>query len=173
MSEIKLGKLLEKTEGRDAVHVAICPVQAGQQLKPGEHISVKNGLAYNYGKHIGIVDPFLETNVKRGDKFYIVLYPNSITTLRHVWTHPDFEPEVENTDYDIEVLKLAATQCSLSYDFFLDSLNSYAEFGSYQHMGEFESYQNVLDWNEVWQSWSNVTGKPVPEEAWCPFTCSC
>lgn len=93
-----LGYVHEYKEHRDAIHLAVEQVEAGVKLKPGDHIGLKGGKAVkNNVKLLGIVDPFINRNIEEGEKFWLVLYPRMITSLRHVWSHPDFEdtPEVE------------------------------------------------------------------------------
>ena len=106
-----------KKEKRDAIHLAVEPVTAGKPLKPGERIGIVDGFAYPVGyqyipdKNVkwigdngvnrvgfirvkvpyqGIVDPFLTTDVQLGDKFWFVMKPREVRSLRHVWEHPDF-----------------------------------------------------------------------------------
>ena len=90
--EIKLGKILEIGEGaKDAIHIAVAPVVAGEDLEPGQHIGVdKFGFATSNAFLIGIVDPYLAEGPYKGQRFYICLYPYTITSLRHEWTHPNF-----------------------------------------------------------------------------------
>lgn len=84
----------EMNVGRDAIHLAVEPVVAGQSLFPGQHVGLdEDNLAVSTGKTIGIVDPFLLERVFPGEKFFLVVYPRKITSLRHVWTHPDFQEE--------------------------------------------------------------------------------
>lgn len=82
---------------RDAIHVAVMPCVAGQHMVSGNHLRVQrcpNGEWEAFleldGYSVGIVDPFLGDGhpVKPGDRFWMFLKPNSITSLRHVWTHP-------------------------------------------------------------------------------------
>lgn len=99
-----LGKIHQYHEKRDAIHLGVEPVEAGQDLKPGQHIGLgTDGKAYlGYGKisPVGIVDPFLTVSVKEGERFWLVVYPREITSLRHVWEHPDFPDSKEtNTVY--------------------------------------------------------------------------
>ena len=88
-----LGTILDDTAGRDAVHVAVEPVVAGDRLSPGQHIGRLSDGTYGIGRDVqplGIVDPFLRRPVSPGQRFYLFLYPRTITGLRHVWTHPAF-----------------------------------------------------------------------------------
>lgn len=94
MEQPKLGQLCSGNEGRDAVHVAIVPVRAFARLQPGDKVGFatddKIWVDRSFNP-IGIVDPFLEENsINAGDWIYLCLYPGSVTSLRHVWTHPAF-----------------------------------------------------------------------------------
>lgn len=83
-----------KGVGRDAIHLAVEPAIAGMKLHPGDDVGVADGLAWRDGfakvKTVGIVDPFLKRAVQEGEEFLLVVYPRQITSLRHVWSHPDF-----------------------------------------------------------------------------------
>ena len=98
MEQPKLGQLCDETSRRDAIHVAIIPVVAGEFLMVGQRIGIGRGDGKAYpaaslDNDLGIVDPFLKANVKRGETFYLCLYPQTVTSLRHNWTHPAFEDE--------------------------------------------------------------------------------
>ena len=83
-----LGTLIGEHERRDAVHVAVLPAVAGIHLAPGEPVGIVEGVARPCLAPIGIVDPFLDLHVQQGERFWLFLYPRSVTSLRHVWTHP-------------------------------------------------------------------------------------
>lgn len=102
MSDVtKLGVLLDATAQRDAVHIAVAPVVATEPLAPGDHIGFVQGeegpsrVQRRVLGAIGIVDPFLKSRVMPGDWFWMFLYPQTITSLRHQWTHPAFERAAE------------------------------------------------------------------------------
>lgn len=93
-----LGMIHFRPEQRDAIHLAVMPVEAGMPLMRGADIGIgTDGKAYTTQadvKLIGIVDPFIPNKgVKRGEKFWLVIYPRMITSLRHVWEHPAFPNE--------------------------------------------------------------------------------
>ncbi len=82
---------------RDAVHIAVAPVIAGDDLSPGRDLAIlRDGVtavfAGNNGEGaVGIADPFLKGwNIPKGTRFWMFLYQGSVTTLRHEWTHPSF-----------------------------------------------------------------------------------
>lgn len=81
---------------RDAIHVAVIPVEAGERLLVGQHVRIVDGRAWGTpavsADAVGIVDPFLRRqDVARGVSFYLLLYPGTITSLRHEWSHPMFK----------------------------------------------------------------------------------
>lgn len=89
-----LGKLIvDLTAERDAVHIAVAPMIATENLTPGQRVGiVSDGKAGPVVHHIGIVDPFLDAPyVPEGERFWLFLYPNTITSLKHLWTHPAFK----------------------------------------------------------------------------------
>lgn len=86
-----IGHLCDDTSRRDCVHIAVAPVTANERLLPGQPVGVLNPhLAHAGGPHVGLVDPFLKEPVNEGEKFWLFLYPNTITGLRHMWSHPAF-----------------------------------------------------------------------------------
>ena len=90
-----LGTIIGDYAMRDAIHLAVFPAVASQLLSPGESVSILDGLACRTqrGCGLGIVDPFLARPVKPGERFWLILYPRTIDSLRHVWSHPGIPDE--------------------------------------------------------------------------------
>lgn len=94
--ETQIGSLIKDNERRrDAVHVAVAPVTASESLEPGQPIGLQTSgdtehVSSGASELIGIVDPFLCETVEPGERFWMFLYPNSITGMRHAWRHPAF-----------------------------------------------------------------------------------
>ncbi len=105
---LEIGKLITKPEGKDAIHIAVAPVIANRELKPGQHVGLLKGSSTKVSSAaetlIGIVDPFLTQNVEKGKQFWLFLYPNTVTSLKHEWTHPAFNNEKVDSDL-IEIEK--------------------------------------------------------------------
>lgn len=87
-----LGHLAVANAERDAVHVAIIPVRALEKLMPGDHVGFveANGVSRQALEKVGIIDPFLSRAVRANQWCYLLLYPNTVTGMRHHWQHPAF-----------------------------------------------------------------------------------
>lgn len=84
-----------ETNERDAIHVAIIPIVAGELLRPGQRVGIEDNQAVAGGKIVGIVDPFLTDFVSKGATFWLCLLPDTVTGMRHHWEHPDFDQKIE------------------------------------------------------------------------------
>lgn len=82
-----LGTYITGAEARDAIHLAVVPIVASEKVYPGQHLTATGNTV---GETVGICDPFLPGPVNIGQAFWLVLYPRTITSLRHAWTHPAF-----------------------------------------------------------------------------------
>lgn len=182
MSNPNLGALIDATAQRDAIHLAIAPVVASMKLYPGQdigfvkpdHLTVGTGVT-----PIGIVDPFLKHAVSAGDRFWLFLYSQTITSLRHDWTHPAFEAstisQVDHKDKSIEWLKAQAIYMDITYNGLMEAAHRWvvAEDHTVQHGSETWRDMPPKDMAEFWHHYQIVTGeKPVDAEQWF-FCCSC
>lgn len=111
---------LPDSAGRDAIHLAVEPAIAACPLNPGDHVArLGNGqwVQTLVGQGLGIVDPFLSRSIKEGERFWVVVYPRQITSLRHVWSHPGFpDAEPDRAMPDSEVWLRAYAMRMNSYD---------------------------------------------------------
>ena len=192
----KLGTILTGGEQRDAVHVAVAPGIAAMLLRPGEHVGfVNNGDLELFGpkgcvgcsQPVGIVDPFLTKVVQPGQRFFVFLYPRTITSMRHEWTHPAFTPPPQQVADDV-------VRASLTWFDGFAKKHLDDNGNEYQVDDLIESGKNFLrnegdiiiqrgdstlrdetPAREFWHHFAIVTGIKVPgiflDDA--PFSCSC
>jgi len=102
-SDVKLGELIVGPAERDAIHVAVVPLVAGEELYSGSKFRLAFGstqvaLRGDYNDKdsgnpaIGVVDPFLgDLYIRKGQRFWGVLFPGTVTGMRHHWQHPAFD----------------------------------------------------------------------------------
>lgn len=186
MSDVILGKIIETEQERDAIHVAVAPVIAGERLYPGQPIGLMDGggRATSNGPHVGIVDPFLTAPVFDGQRFWMCLFQNTVTGMRHHWAHPAFGgPQPSETasaspigvDEAASVKWIAAFAEKLdeTYDGLMLAAQQYVDYGSFTR-DDSETYKEFWDeFPEFWKHWAVVTGRDAPEEGGAFFTCSC
>lgn len=168
-----LGRILGEYAGRDAVHIAVEPVVAGEALSPGQHIGIQNGKACADVKHLGIVDPFLAQPVKRGERFWMFVYPRTITSLRHVWEHPELL--MTSTDAPKPVLNRKESEKWLR-DFCRRGNNPPYEYLIQAFMREGEFWIATECTGEIpmemWHHLEVVTGLKAHDKPQC-FHCAC
>jgi len=177
-----LGTIIDEFEKRDAIHLAVEPAIAAHSLRPGEHVGFVEGGVGICDAPVGIVDPFLKSEVRKGERFWLVVYPRTITSLRHVWTHPAFEEEATKQQkkdseawlrefcrsadcpgYDVVMEVIAKGNIGDGYDHcYLD--DEYIHFGGRDAHGDIPS--------EFWDHVEVVTGKKMTQRPKY-FSCSC
>lgn len=188
MKDLEIGKLISGIAEKDAIHVAIAPVIAGKVLHPGEHVGIVNGMAKSTDKPIGIVDPFLPTGsvVKKGQRFWLMLYPGTISSLRHHWIHASLpeddlpkntlelflkSPESQN-DKSKKWLEDFASEVGIDYDDLLDAAANWVR--SRDYLIEGGRWEGTYTPDEFWPHYENITGEKIEEDDRGNFfTCSC
>jgi hypothetical protein len=179
----KIGKLIEQGEQRDAIHIAVAPVIAKVVLAPGARIGFveeSTELVTNDTKNpIGIVDPFLMKPVQVGKRFWMFLFPNTVTSLRHEWTHPAFPSDTSIKEQSEQWLRRYA--CKLNPYTLEDKgeeaayqlMMSYIADGIvYAHGADLHGLYELDDAEEFFGHLAVVLGKPVDREN-LTYSCSC
>lgn len=178
-----LGTIIGEGAGRDAIHLAVEPVIAGCKLYPGQTVGLSpSGQAWTPGialvKSLGIVDPFLCNPVMAGERFWLVVFPRQITSLRHVWTHPDFpDPSVPVPSVNKEASErwlrefVAKSDCP-DYDTVMAIALSDANDGEYITIGGQNASGDIPP--EFWHHMEVVTGRVVSRDKQARyFSCTC
>lgn len=189
-TQSKIGKFLDEGETRDAVHIAVAPVVATEQLSPGDRIGfVEAGNTEKVGKRNdgpGIVDPFLLGDVYPGARFWMFLLPNTITGMRHTWVHPAFEALPDNKNESRAWIEAFAAEMDQTYGRLMDAADKWVDGAEWaEKRGErwhdsytydnTEAYKNVdyAKWPIFWKHYEIVRGKKVKDHEATFFTCSC
>lgn len=167
MSDTILGELITGTGERDAIHVALAPVTANERLKPGQHVGFvrehNTELVGVCSTPIGIVDPFLERSVERGQRFYLVLYQNTVTGMKHQWEHPAFPaPSAEDS---IRWMQDLADEIGMDYQSLLNEIPE-----GRIHTGDRE-YYGARESDDIRRHYEAITGVRAPNEV--HFSCAC
>lgn len=187
-----MGEILpDEVGGRDAVHVAVISAEAARPLNPGANVgrskqSTPERLIVGLpGQHsdepIGIVDPFLKDTVKKGQRFWLYLYPRTITSLRHNWTHPAFADVVENAALYIPPSQQVAAKewirgfcdpLGVTYDDMIEATNLYLDRGQWFVRGGAFEGESIP--NQYWIYFERATGRLVDaDDRESFFSCSC
>jgi hypothetical protein len=169
-----LGTLIDESAKRDAIHIAVAPVVAEGTLKPGQNIGFVPGSSERVSgtaDHIGIVDPYLKAAVLPGQRFYMFLYPRTITSLRHEWTHPAFE---DNKRVSEQWIRELADSVDVTYNQIMDHARQQAAGADFPYLIGGAAMEGESTPEEFWHHFEVVTGEKVaPERRENFFSCSC
>lgn len=169
---------------RDAIHFAVVSVLAKEALKPGQHIGYdKEGWRVTATppapyKLIGIVDPFLPTDVEPDQRFWMILYPNTITGLKHVWSHPSIAQDGRGVgSYSEKWLRDFAVSVDADYHQMMHIAASHCTESKWggEYLIEGGKWEGQTTPEEFWEHFKSVTGK-VPNTSYGTpgiFSCSC
>ena len=175
---------IPENSGRDAIHLAVEPVVAAERLYPGQHVGLtddREALA-RIDKKVGIVDPFVDGSVAAGERFWLVVYPRRITSLRHVWTHPDFEggdaAAATETEKAEQWLRSYAEQIDEGFGTLMQAADDWIESGEYFYGARTGDYYGKFEGEsthpEFWHHYQIYRGKLVdPAKRHSFFTCAC
>lgn len=195
MADPQFGRLVpaDFPDERDAIHIATAAVFATEDLNPGDHVGFVTKDNDKMGRSeiapLGIVDPFLPKPVKKGERFWVFLYPGTIQSLRHNWSHPSFDVRqqliraIEETPAKKRMKAFAASLSGgedwygnkydeVTFEELIDRATQYVNGGEYwSEGGRFEG-QELYD--EFWDDFEELTGLKVPEgDRYSFFSCSC
>ena len=185
----KIGEIITSGE-RDAIHVAILPAIAHKDLVRAERVGYSDGYTTSQNA-VGISDPYLG-DIEKGQMFYIFLFPNTITSLRHNWSHPDI-PEIvkekeinkftkeqsekwlrefirDNDCPDYDTLIIAASGGQLpDLEYYGQAYNN---DGEYLHFNGRDAHSDIPE--EFWDHIEVITGKKITRDKRAKsFSCSC
>lgn len=176
-ADLKLGQLVTGKPERDAVHIAVIAVRAGDALQPGQPVCMRDGDAHPTDRAhvIGVVDPFLDWGPSRGDRFWLFLVPGSITSLRHEWACPAFRggeqaaPPSGSKEESMAWLRDCAEGCDVSLSRLIEMAR---EGGVVSHGTE---YGNDIDREAFWLHLERATGEvfSAAHKGDTYFSCSC
>lgn len=167
---VNLGSLITSVQYRDAIHIAVYPVTATEDLMPGSTI----GFMPDSFSHVrmagkdalGIVDPFLPLPVKVGQMFWMLLTPYTISSLRHEWTHPQIPQRDDIRKHESQLfLEMMAARTGRTISEFLSEVTK-----GTVHVGDNEGiYDGYVV--QIKHHYMVFTGLPAPEDLY--FSCAC
>ena len=190
MADPQFGRLVpaDFPDERDAIHIATAAVFATEDMNPGDHVGFVTKDNDKMGRSelapLGIVDPFLPKPVKKGERFWVFLYPGTIQSLRHNWSHPSFDvrqqlirtleetPAKKRMKAFAAELSQDASESLITFEELIDRATAYVTGGEYwSEGGRFEG-QGLYP--EFWSDFEELTGLKVPEgDRYSFFSCSC
>ncbi len=165
---------------RDAIHIAVVPVIAADGLMGGDHVDLAYGTTNQVkraadGEGIGVIDPFLKTYLRKGDRCWLFLHPNTVTGMRHEWVHPVFDAPLPMPKSEAEAwLRKFADRWNFDYDEMIATAQE-KEGGVVANGIDLHSASELDAGDEAmfWQNIEAITQQKFDDEHRNNFTWSC
>ena len=183
-ADVNLGFCPPEHAKRDAVHFPTIPMVAGEPLTPGEWVGIKEGKCVSAKTKgvdaVGFVDPCRRLAVKRDGRFWLCLFPKTVKSLRHHWTHPAFPDEASKAnDEDVAEserwLRAYAAKMNgyedpdVAYDILVEGLKS---GDLYAHGTDLHGFHDLNNPDELRYHAEKVLGIRIDWDGFF-FSCSC
>lgn len=167
-----LGKNPDELGVKDAIHVAIVSCVAGSAIKRGGRVTLNdNGHAEmcDVGG-FGVADPFIG-DIARGEKFWVMMYPDSIASVAHAWEHPVEFPTAPAVVPKNKYLEKYAVILGVTYEYLMQACSSYVKTdrkspypGTLPENTVDELVNEQIELGDMWYEWSNETGYEFSNE---------
>lgn len=167
-----LGVPPESAGLKDAIHVAIVSVVAGETLKAGqafelnEHRHAVAARGRNKKTLTGVVDPFGDEFINRGEIVWGIVHPDHVERVEHHWeTDVDFSAPVVPVQQN-RLLAKAAELIGVSYSDLMKACASYVKTerpASYtgtlaETTVKTAIRDSYIEIGDIWSEWSSETG---------------
>ena len=163
-----LGKSPDELGVKDAIHVAIVSCVAGCAIKCGARVQLnRDGHAEECGDQerggFGVADPFAG-QIARGQKFWVMLDPDSVDTVSHSWDHKIEFPTNPVPVPQNRCLVDFAAALGVSYTDLMAACAYYVKTGHKhgypgtlsQETAEEQAEKHYL--SDMWSEWSDESG---------------
>lgn len=175
LTQQMIGTLIPEEAQRDAIHIAVAPAIAKVKVFPGQDVGLSR-TADTDAPHVGICDPFLKSPVFPGQRYFVFLYPNTITGLRHEWTHPAFDvPTTISQENHVEKsrawIKAHAEELDLTENALMRDAGTWLECEEHTVQHGSQHWRGTLNATEFWHHYEIVTGKVVEADKKRSFYC--
>lgn len=141
------------------------------------------GVAVAETPYIGIIDPFLTKRARRGERVFLLLYPNTVKGMRHAWSHASFSDELAQSTSPVKETSVAeawlrefASQWNIPYDEMVVEASSRGGYLTARGV-------DIHSWSEIssgeqrlfWEHLETVTGRRFDGDhrSDVGFSCSC
>ena len=155
-----LGKAPFDLGEKDAIHVAIVSVRAGQVISPGQGVKLNEyneAIPCNGRKgRLGVADPFRYSGIARGEYFWLLLSQDAVPNVKHVWEHEsvDFSPPTREVELN-RWIKQTAEEAKVPYEVLMAAASQMIR--TEKQTPHPDPQIEDLDWYAFWSEWSEET----------------